>query len=76
MLLTVIADEQRAAIPESADQELTRLRRLPIVSGNAAMARADALAAYASNDRPIAQGTARYVADLLRGANPAELYGF
>jgi putative ABC transport system substrate-binding protein len=47
--------------------------RLPTVSGNVELARAGALVTYAIDAESLARETARFVAEILRGADPGEL---
>jgi putative tryptophan/tyrosine transport system substrate-binding protein len=53
--------------------QIAARRRLPVITGNAEYARAGALAVYAIDDQTAAHEAARLVAEILRGANPAEL---
>jgi putative ABC transport system substrate-binding protein len=48
-------------------------RRLPTVAGTVLYSRAGALVAYSINNAILARDTARYIAEILRGANPGEL---
>jgi putative tryptophan/tyrosine transport system substrate-binding protein len=53
--------------------QIATRRGLPVIAGNAEFARAGALAVYAIDDQVVAREAARFVAELLRGADPAEL---
>lgn len=48
-------------------------RRLPTITGTIQLARAGALVVYAIDEQTVARETARFVADILRGASPADL---
>jgi putative ABC transport system substrate-binding protein len=53
--------------------KLAEAARLPLVAGAADYVRAGALAAYSLDNRSIVRQSGRYVAQILRGADPAEL---
>jgi ABC-type uncharacterized transport system substrate-binding protein len=53
--------------------KLAEARRLPLVAGASAYVRAGALATYSVTNLALVRQSARYVALILRGADPAEL---
>jgi putative ABC transport system substrate-binding protein len=53
--------------------QIATRRGLPVITGSAELARAGALAVYAIDGQVEAREAARFVAELLRGADPGEL---
>jgi putative ABC transport system substrate-binding protein len=53
--------------------QIATSRGLPVITGTAELARAGALVVYAVENQVVAREAARFVAEILRGADPAEL---